>query len=102
MFIEFGSVKQSEPQGTIVDHIGSEPLEDVEQVVAYLRSGHPLIDMMDIQDDVIDGTREQIMNGSSIVTDGQWLWREDLAYYVKQHNVTLPEEFLHLIRARNY
>jgi hypothetical protein len=70
--------------------------------VAYLRAGHVLIDMMDIQDDVIDPSAEQVMNGSSVATDGDWLWREDLAYYVRRHNVDLPGEFLALIRGRNY
>src|SRR4051812_2227006 len=102
MFTEFGPVKQSEPQDSIMAHISPAPLEDVEKVVAYLRAGHVLIDMMDIQDDVVDGAQEQLMNGSSIATDGDWLWREDLAYYVRRHNVELPPEFLQLIRQRNY
>jgi hypothetical protein len=102
MFIEFGPVKQAEPQESIKAHVGPAPLEDVDQVVAYLRSGHPLIDMMDVQEDVFDSSRRPIMNGSSIATDGDWLWRDDLAYYVRRHNVALPDEFLQLIRQRNY
>jgi hypothetical protein len=102
MFIEFGPVKQAEPQDSIKAHIGPGPLPDVDKVVGYLRSGHPLIDMMDIQDDVLDSSQRPIMNGSSIATDGDWLWRNDLAYYVRRHNVALPDEFLQLIRQRNY
>jgi hypothetical protein len=102
MFTEFGPVKQQEPQDSILDHLGPEPLPDVDQVVGYLEAGHVLIDMMDVQDDVVDRSRGQLLNGSSIATDGDWLWREDLAYYVRRHNVVLPAEFLQLIRERGY
>ena len=102
MFTEFGPVRQSEPQDSIMDHVAAEPFDDVDQVVSYLRAGHPLIDMMDVQKDVFDRSQPSIMNGSSILTDGDWLWREDLAYYVRKHNVMLPDEFLESIRQRNY
>jgi hypothetical protein len=101
MFREFGPIRSSEPQDSILASVAAEPLPDVDRVVAYLRAGHELIAMMDVQDDVFDGS-QQVMNGSSIRTDGDWLWREDLAYYVRRHNVAVPAEFLRLIRGRHY
>jgi hypothetical protein len=35
-------------------------------------------------------------------TSTEWLWREDLAYYAGRHNVALPDDFLALIRRRDY
>lgn len=32
--------------------------------------------------------------GSRELTDGQWLWPEDLVHYVREHNVLLPDEFV--------
>jgi hypothetical protein len=101
MFREFGAVKQPEPQESIHDNVSPAPLPDVEKVVSYLKGGHVLIDFMDIRDDVFDKSR-QIMGGPTTLTDGDWLWREDLAYYVQRHNVALPVDFLELIRQRHY
>jgi hypothetical protein len=101
MFIELGRVKQAEPQPSILDNVGREPLPDADRVVAYLRAGHGLIAMMDVQDDFFDRS-QQVLSGSSVSTDGDWLWRDDLAHYVQRHNVTIPDEFLRLIRERHY
>jgi hypothetical protein len=101
MFLEFGPINSSEIQESIFDNVGGEPLVDSAEVIAYLRAGHPLIDMMDVADDVFDTSR-QILNGSSVLTDGDWLWRLDLPYYVQRHHVRLPDQFLALIRERQY
>ena len=101
MFLEFGGVKQSAPQESILDNVAESALPDVEQVVAYLKGGHVLIDFMDISDDVFDKSR-QILGGPSTLTDGDWIWRDDFAYYVARHNVAVPPDFLDLIRQRHY
>lgn len=38
----------------------------------------------------------------SLYTDGDWLWREDLSYYVTKYHVSLPGEFLVRLRGLNY
>jgi hypothetical protein len=101
MFVELGQGFHPAPGLSIRDHIAPGPLPDADRVVAYLAAGQPLIDMMDIENDPLDPAR-QVMNGSSILTDGEWLWRQDLAYYVRRHHVALPEEFLSEIRRRRY
>ncbi|WP_306215791.1 hypothetical protein [Actinoplanes sp. RD1] len=101
MFVELNQGHHPDPGLSIHDHITPEPLRDWDRVVAYLEGGHPLIDMMDIEDDPLDPGR-QTMNGCSMLTDGDWLWRYDYAYYVRRHHVGLPGEFLQLIRARHY
>ncbi|WP_030490676.1 hypothetical protein [Micromonospora chokoriensis] len=101
MFREFGPVRSAEPQESIFDSVADEKLPDLTQVVTYLDSGHILVDAMDIANDAFDPTR-QVMNGSTVMTDGDWLWRKDLAYYLRRHRIALPEEFLAIIRERNY
>ncbi|MFF0468298.1 hypothetical protein ACFYPX_12825 [Micromonospora zamorensis] len=101
MFREFGPVRSAEPQESIFDSVADEELPDLTQVVGYLNSGHVLIDVMDVANDAFDSTR-QVMNGSTVLTDGDWLWRKDLAYYVRRHRVVLPKGFLALIRERDY
>ncbi|MEU8607371.1 hypothetical protein AB0C29_05155 [Actinoplanes sp. NPDC048791] len=101
MFVELGRLRPPTPQPSILAGVASAPLPDVDAVVAYLRGGHKLIAAMDLQDDVFDPAH-QILNGSSILTDGDWLWRHDYAHYVGRHDVEVPPEFLDLIRSRDY
>lgn len=101
MFLELGPVKQSAPQESIFASVGEAPLPDVDPVVGYLRAGHVLIDFMDVQDDVFEPAR-QILGGPTTLTDGEWLWRDDLAHYVSRHHVRIPDDFLRAIRDRRY
>ena len=101
MFVELGRLRPPTPQPSIRDAVSLAPLPDAEEVVSYLRGGHKLIAAMDLQDDVLDPSR-QILNGSGVLTDGEWLWRQDFAHYVEQHHVEVPDEFLALIRRRGY
>ncbi|UQU67841.1 hypothetical protein COUCH_16860 [Couchioplanes caeruleus] len=101
MFVELGQGLHPAPPQSIRDHIAPAPLPDADRVVAYLEGGHPLIDMMDLENDALDPQR-QVLNGSSILTDGEWLWRQDFAYYVRRHNVAVPDRMLAAIRERHY
>jgi hypothetical protein len=99
-FRELGSLRPGTPQPSLADQ-AREPLPDADRVVSYLRDGHVLITMMDLQDDWF-APDHPIMNGSSVLTDGEWFWRIDLAHYVGRHHVSLPAEFLARIRAGHY
>jgi hypothetical protein len=101
MFVELGQTRHPEPPQSIADHIAAEPLEDADLVTQYLDNGYLLIDMMDVERDVLDPEQE-ILSGSSIMTDGEWLWRQDLSYYVRRHHVALPPDLLTTIRERRY
>ncbi|WP_341715817.1 hypothetical protein QQG74_17375 [Micromonospora sp. FIMYZ51] len=101
MFVEFGPVRSTDPQPSIFDSVADAELPDLAQVVGYLNSGYVLIDVMDVADDPFDAG-QQVLNGATVLTDGDWLWRKDFAYYVRRHRVTVPEQFLTLIRERDY
>ncbi len=101
MFAELSVLRPPTPQPSIHDHIAAGQLPDAEDVIRYLRAGHRLIAAMGGNDDVLDPA-EYVMNGDSVLTDGTWLWRADLAHYLDRHHVELPAEFLELIRSRDY
>ncbi|MEV4725483.1 hypothetical protein [Micromonospora humida] len=82
-------------------HLGPSPLPDVEDVVRYLRDGHGLIDVMGAEVDVL-GSDRHLVGGASVMTDGEWLWRDDLRFYVTTYHVRLPEDFLATIRRNSY
>ena len=86
---------------SIADSVGAEPLPDADQIVAYLGLGIPLVDMLDFAKDVL-GSGELIGGASSLLTDGVWMWRQDLAFYVRRYHITLPVEFLDTVRGNGY
>ncbi|MBL7261625.1 hypothetical protein [Paractinoplanes lichenicola] len=101
MFVELGQTRHPGPPERIADHLGAGPLDDADLVTQYLDHGYQLIDMMDVERDVL-APDQQFLSGSSILTDGEWLWRRDLSHYVRRHHVTLPRDLLAGIRERAY
>lgn len=65
------------------------------EIVAYLRAGHLLAPVMEWSTDCFDQTPFDGGAGSaSLLTDGTWLWRQDLAHYVERYHVELPDDFV--------
>ena len=62
-------------------------------VAAYLKNGEPVFDIMEFTVDPFN-PEKGVPGGASLVTDGQWTWRNDLAYYVENYRVALPSEFI--------
>ncbi|MFF6785620.1 hypothetical protein [Streptomyces sp. NPDC012510] len=76
----------------------SYPLHDLTQ---YLLSGHPVLDVTELTADVI-GDAFRVPGGSSVLTDGSFVWRLDLASYVRHYSIALPEDFLSFAEAHGY
>ncbi|MFJ4777931.1 hypothetical protein [Streptomyces sp. NPDC088762] len=79
-----------EPIGDKVRDQASYPKAEVKQ---YLDSGHPVFDIMEGTIDVIGGAF-RVPGGSSLLSDGRFVWRVDLASYVEWYNIELPAEFV--------
>ncbi|MFD9435992.1 hypothetical protein [Streptomyces sp. NPDC060002] len=94
-----GFYRQLEPQGPAVysediqEALGTPASYPVSEVVAYLRAGHPILDVSESCLDVVDG-QGRIRSGSSVLSDGEWVWRWDLGHYVEKYAVDLPDGFL--------
>ncbi|WP_036393069.1 hypothetical protein [Micromonospora chokoriensis] len=86
---------------SIHTHVNAEPLPDAVRVEDYLRHGHGLIAVMGAEIDVL-GSGRHLVGGASILTDGEWLWRDDLRYYLATYRVQLPTEFLETVRGNDY
>ncbi|MGC4856695.1 hypothetical protein ACLQ24_25810 [Micromonospora sp. DT4] len=82
-------------------HVNATPLPDAVQVEDYLRHGHGLIDVMGAEIDVL-GSGRHLVGGASVLTDGEWLWRDDLRFYLATYRVQLPTEFLATVRGNDY
>jgi hypothetical protein len=65
------------------------------EIVAYLRAGHMLVGIMEWSADYFDGAPFDDASGcSSLLTDGTWVWRQDLAHYVERYHLELPTDFI--------
>ncbi|NEB36447.1 hypothetical protein [Streptomyces sp. SID14515] len=87
--------------GNVKDSVALNRYADIEGITKYLLSGHELFSVMGSSEDVL-GTGETILGGDSIHSDGEWVWRGDLCFYVRKHHVQLPEEFLERMRGKGY
>ena len=86
---------------SIMDFINKESQDKVDKIYQYLKSGVEFIVSPEITQDII--TPERGTSGvASSYTDGIWLWPGDLAYYVKNYNLKLPEEFISTMEQNNW
>lgn len=62
-------------------------------VLEYLGHGTRVFDVMGTSPDPLNPA-QVIDGGPSLVTDGEFVWRLDLANYVSAHNIELPADFI--------
>lgn len=73
--------------------LGESPSLHEEEISSYLENGIVLIDMMEACLDVMSEDR-YIPGGSSVLTDGEWVWRLDLPHYVRRYHLRLDSAFI--------
>jgi hypothetical protein len=89
----FRELYDDEPDSpSIHEAVRSEPHPDADRIVAYLRQGVALAGVGKYVGDVLN-PESKFCVSPGLVTDGVWLWRRDLPYYVATYHVALPEEF---------
>ncbi|WP_405179648.1 hypothetical protein OG225_38745 [Nocardia sp. NBC_01377] len=60
--------------------------------------------VFDVLEDVTDLFRpgNVIPGGSSLISDGRWIWRVDSIHYLADHPLAFPEAFLRHVRSAEY
>ncbi|MGW2066546.1 hypothetical protein ACWCO9_39130 [Streptomyces sp. NPDC001937] len=81
--------------------VGVEWPPHARELIRYLRSGAVLAATAGLTHDVLSPDRT-IIGGLSLLTDGQWLWYSDLAYYVEHHHVALDAAFIAHAQSRDW
>ena len=78
-------------------------LEDSERgaVLAYLDAAGPLLTTTALMDDVMDQRHHGVVP-MSFRTDGQWVWTDAIAYYLRHYKLAPDPQLLHHIRTRRY
>lgn len=70
------------------------------RVAKYLSGGVPVFDVMGASRDP-ENPEHFIPGGPSLISDGEWVWRNDLQYFVANYGIGLPEEFVRKAMAGN-
>ena len=74
---------------------------DETRVVQYLSAGHVFMASPGLVKDALD-PKGHVIGSLSVLTDGQYAWPSDLAYYVERYHVRLPDEFVSMISAHEW
>jgi hypothetical protein len=79
-----------------------QPIEvpELEHIERYLACGPLCIASPGVVFSAFDKTK--VAGTNSIRTDGIWIWPDTFSYYVTQHGVAIPADFLKHIRDRRY
>ncbi|CAM5525352.1 hypothetical protein SXANM310S_00323 [Streptomyces xanthochromogenes] len=89
------------PDGSIRDFVCETPEFDESDIARYLGTAHEILVFMGSVKDVL-GSDKRVLGGDNILTDGEWVWRADLEFYLRNYHVALPAEFLAKVRESRY
>jgi len=90
-FRELYDNKSSLP--SLRDGVRSSAHSDAARIVSYLKAGVGLAGVGMYVGDVLNPAARFAVS-PSLLTDGVWLWRADLPYYVATYHVELPDELI--------
>ena len=74
---------------------------DRPRIVDYMGQADHGLDVMESVPDIFQ-PGAYIPGGSSLHTDGTWIWRTDSLRYVSRERLALPADFAEFARARAY
>jgi hypothetical protein len=92
--------KSAFASGSIRDAVASVAGGDEARIAEYLEAGYGIIDYTESGYDVL-GSGAINVACSSLVSDGEWVWRNDLAFYVRRYHLRLADEFVEHVRAND-
>lgn len=88
--------------GLMRDAVNTVGEPDEAAVLGYLRGGAGIWSETGAGADVLDPGGPVMAGIGSLYTDGTWLWRQDLAYYLATYHVSLPPDFLAHVREADH
>ena len=73
--------------------VRGQPHPQEPRILTYLRSGVCFAVCPMVVGDCLDPKRDMVST-AHCYTDGEWVWRGDVAWYVQEHHAELPAEFI--------
>ncbi|MEV0825645.1 hypothetical protein [Nonomuraea rubra] len=96
---EFRELRPGRPDGPSLRAAVRDKGEEYETLlVRYLQAGTALVVSGSGAHDVLDAEARYI-GPLMVLTDGEWAWYSDLAYYVERYHVPLERRFVERVRA---
>lgn len=71
------------------------------RLLDFLGGGALALHSPGLRPDVLDPARAEAVP-AGYATDGEWIWPLELSYYLEQHGILPPPDFLDHARARGY
>ena len=98
----FRELQHGDPNGpSLKSAVRPAPNYETKDIVKYLRTAPLLVASPGLVRDILDPVAP-IIGAPNILTDGEWAWPEDLAHYVENYNVDLPQEFVRTLTVRAF
>jgi hypothetical protein len=76
-------------------------IEAKKSIVHYLLRGMVIMKELSPPISYLDSHTNEYGRSHEILTDGVWFWPKSLAYFVENHNIMLPQQFIELANDRD-
>lgn len=81
------------------DFLNTAPHPDKSRILNYLENGIPFLASSAKFMDVLDVNNSKMIKkhysrGGVWRTDGEWVWNDEIVYYIEKYNVSVPSEFV--------
>lgn len=91
----FKELEESEAElESIHDFVNKLSKPERDLIAQYLKKSVLIMAYMGASLDPFATGRRFISGGYSICSDGEWIWRYDLLYFVENHRIGLPRDFI--------
>jgi hypothetical protein len=98
----FRELRHSKADGpSLKEAVRSSAASHEDNLLKYLRAGKVLMMAPGVVSDALEPSKG-IIASLSILTDGRYAWRSDLAYYVERYHVALPDDFVAHMRDNSW
>lgn len=84
--------------GSIKEFLSKNVNYDKNKIIDYLNKGKKEAVCPRFIYDAI--TNEQIATSFTVYTDGEYVWKSDLQYYIRKYNIILPSDFISKIQSQ--
>jgi len=75
---------------------------NAQKIISYLESGFRIRSWQEYRKCCFSCGAEGKEMGCSELSDGRWVWTDDLVHYVKYHYIDLPVSFLSYVEFQNF
>lgn len=80
-------------------HVVLDDQAERDELLAYLRAGHPVLMTSATMEDILDPSAGAVVP-TNFRTDGKWIWTDTVSYYLSRHGIAPDSRLTEQIRAQ--